>query len=47
MSRSSIVALRSLYMRLNGLLGNPAASVGVFVAVCVSNAPFLSLISAF
>lgn len=47
MSRSSIVALQPLYMRFNGPLGTPPAGVGVLVAVCVSKAPFLALISAF
>lgn len=47
MSRSSIVALQPLYMRLNGPFGTPPVVVGVFVAVCVTKVPFLALISAF
>ncbi len=47
MSRSSIVALQPIYMRLNGPFGTPPVVVGVFVAVCVTKVPFLALISAF
>ncbi len=46
MSRSSIVALQPIYMRLNGPFGTPPVVVGVFVAVCVTKVPFLALISA-